>query len=150
MNFRELDIAERDKVVAFYELTSYRRPISNSDRVFVADNADRILGVARIEGASGVQVLRGMYIHPDFTRQGIGTRLLKATVPTLSETNSFCIPRDHLCDFYSGAGFRVIDPDDAPDFLSERLATYLKEGLSVAIMQRTPGAGQSMSIDPAV
>jgi GNAT superfamily N-acetyltransferase len=139
MEFRELDLPERPKVNAFYQLTTYKRPVSGSDRVFVAEDNDIIYGAVRIESSSGVQVLRGMYMHPDHVRKGIGQQLLKAIEPVLSKTDSFCIPRDHLFDFYGRAGFQVIEPNDAPPFLNERLAGYIKEGLPVAIMYRPEG-----------
>lgn len=139
MIFRELGPSERPKVNAFYQLTAYKRPVSGSDRIFVAEYAGMIYGAARIESSSGVQVLRGMYIHPDHERQGIGQQLLKAIEPALSKTDSYCIPRDHLLDFYGRAGFTVIDVERAPSFLGERLASYISEGLPVAIMHRPIG-----------
>ena len=120
-------------------MTTYKRPVSGSDRVFVAEDTEMIYGAVRIESSSGVQVLRGMYMHPDHVRQGIGQQLLKAIEAALSKTDSFCIPRDHLYDFYGRAGFRVIDPNNAPSFLSKRLAGYIDEGLPVAIMYRPAG-----------
>ncbi|EAQ98752.1 GNAT family N-acetyltransferase [Congregibacter litoralis] len=139
MKFGELDPSERPKVNAFYQLTTYKRPVSESDRVFVAEDAGMIYGAVRIESIDGVQVLRGMYMHPDYLRQGIGRRLLKAIEPPLSETESFCIPRDNLFSFYGRAGFNVIDQNEAPSFLSKRLASYVEEGLPVAIMHRSQG-----------
>lgn len=139
MKFRELELEERLKVNAFYQLTTYKRPVSGSDRVFVAEDPDKIYGAVRIEAKDGVQVLRGMYMHPDYVRQGIGRRLLEAVEPTLSKTESYCIPRDDLFDFYGRAGFRVIDQHEAPTFLSKRLASYIAEGLPVAIMHRPRG-----------
>ena len=139
MKFRELDLSERPKVNAFYQLTTYKRPVSDSDRVFVAEDAGIIYGAVRIENTDGVQVLRGMYMHPDYMRQGIGSQLLKAIEPPLSETESFCIPRDHLFDFYGKAGFYVIDQHEAPSFLSKRLAGYIDEGLPVGVMRRSRG-----------
>lgn len=139
MNFREIEPSERHRVNAFYQLTTYKRPVSGSDRVFVAEDADMIYGAVRIESADGVLVLRGMYMHPDYVRQGIGGQLLTAIEPPLSRTESYCIPRDHLFDFYGRAGFKVIDQREAPPFLSTRLASYIDEGLPVAIMHRPTG-----------
>ena len=139
MKFRELEPEERPKVNAFYRLTTYRRPVSGSDRVFVAEDPDRIYGAVRIEAKDGVQVLRGMYMHPDYVRQGIGRRLLGAIESPLSKTESYCIPRDHLFGFYGRASFKVIEQHEAPSFLSERLASYIAEGLPVAIMHRPRG-----------
>ena len=139
MKFRELELSERPKVNAFYQLTKYKRPVSGSDRVFVAEEADMIYGAVRIESADGVQVLRGMYMHPDYVLQGIGRRLLNAIEPPLSQTESYCIPRDYLFNFYGRAGFKVINQHEAPSFLSKRLASYIDEGLQVAIMHRPQG-----------
>ncbi len=78
-------------------------------------------------------------MHPDYVRKGIGRQLLAAMEPALAQTESYCIPRDHLFDFYGRAGFKVIDQTKAPPFLSTRLASYIDEGLSVAIMHRRKG-----------
>lgn len=92
MKFRELDVDERPKVNAFYQLTTYKRPVSDADRVFVAEQAASLYGAVRIERSEGVQVLRGMYMHPDHVRKGIGRKLLLAIEPVLAETDAFCIP----------------------------------------------------------
>ena len=139
MNYRELRSAERPKINEFYQLTTYKRPVSPSDRVFVAVNDGTFYGAVRIEQSQEVQVLRGMYMHPEHTRKGIGLGLLKAIEPVLAETNSYCIPFDHLFEFYGRAGFRHIEPSEAPEFLEERLKSYFKEGKSVAIMYRSAG-----------
>jgi GNAT superfamily N-acetyltransferase len=139
MEYSELNVAERPKVNAFYQLTTYKRPVSGSDRVFVAEEAGSIYGAVRIESLEGVQVLRGMYMHPEHVRKGIGRRLLEAIEPVLAQTDSYCIPRDHLFVFYGRAGFSRIEASDAPNFLSERLMSYIKEGIPVAIMYRPQG-----------
>ena len=139
LDFRELPIAERSKVNAFYQLTTYRRPVSGDDRVFVAEDGKSICGAARIESRDGVQVLRGMYLHPDMLRQGIGSNLLAYIAPVLAETDSYCIPSDHLFGFYSQVQFQPIDIEAAPGFLIERIEGYLSEGKKVAIMHRPAG-----------
>jgi GNAT superfamily N-acetyltransferase len=139
VEFRELDISERHKVNEFYQRTTYKRPVSGSDRVFVAEKSGSIYGAVRIETFDGVQVLRGMYMHPEHVRKGIGRELLQAIEPVLAQTDSFCIPRDHLFDFYGRAGFRYIEPEAAPTFLHDRLQGYLNEGIPVAILYRPVG-----------
>lgn len=139
MEFRELDITERPLVNAFYQKTTYKRQVSPHDRVFVAINAGTILGATRIELADNVQVLRGMYMHPEHIRLGIGSRLLRHVEPVLGQSPSYCIPADHLLDFYGKVGFTVIAPEKAPGFLASRHETYSREGKSVAIMYRPPG-----------
>ena len=139
MEFRELQQFERVEVNEFYQLTAYKRPVSASDRVFVAEDSGSIFGAVRIERSDGVQVLRGMYMHPEHVGQGIGSRLLRSIEPVLADTRSYCIPRKHLFDFYGMVGFRVIEQNAAPAFLSKRLSAYVNEGLSVAIMYRPEG-----------
>ena len=78
-------------------------------------------------------------VAPESRGQGVGRQLFTAIEPSLSQSESYCIPRDHLFDFYGRAGFKVIDRREAPPFLSTRLASYIDEGLPVAIMHRPKG-----------
>ena len=139
LKFKELDQAERSQVNQFYQLTTYQRPVSGSDRVFVAVDSGFIYGAVRIESAEDIQVLRGMYMHPDHLREGIGSKLLEFIEPVLAETDAYCIPGDHLFRFYGKAGFRPVQGLDAPGFLSDRVEKYTLEGKSVAIMFRPAG-----------
>ena len=84
-------------------------------------------------------MLRGMYMHPDRMRQGIGSGLLAHIKPILADTESYCIPGAHLLDFYGQADFRQISFDAAPGFLVERIRGYLDEGKDVVIMHRATG-----------
>ena len=84
MEFREPGLHERPKVNEFYQLTTYRRPVSVEDRVFVAENGGAVLGAVRIEKKDGEQVLRGMYMHPRQVRAGIGSRLLSYIEPSVA------------------------------------------------------------------
>tara|TARA_B100001540_G_scaffold312266_1_gene333090 strand:+ start:4179 stop:4598 length:420 start_codon:yes stop_codon:yes gene_type:complete len=139
LNYRELPVAERSRVNTFYQLTSYKRPVSGDDRVFVAEQRGAICGAVRIENRDSVQVLRGMYMLPDRVRQGIGSGLLNFIVPVLAETEAYCIPGDHLFDFYAQVQFRPIETEAAPGFLIERIKGYFKEGKKVAMMHRIAG-----------
>jgi N-acetylglutamate synthase-like GNAT family acetyltransferase len=139
INYRELELAERQKVNDFYQLTTYKRPVSPADRVFVAEDEGTFYGAVRVERNQDSQVLRGMYMHPEHIGKGMGSALLKAIEPVLAETNSYCIPLDHLFSFYGKAGFCRIETNDAPEFLRDRLESYFQEGKSVAIMYRSAG-----------
>ena len=115
MKFRELgQVSERPKVNAFYQLTTYKRPVAGSDRVFVAEDADYDLrsGTHR-KLLDGVQVLRGMYMHPDHVR----TRHRKAAYwlaiepdPLASNRVISAYPGITYFDFYGRAGFQVVEP----------------------------------------
>ena len=139
MEFRELGAGERPRVNEFYQLTTYKRPVSGEDRVFIAENGGSILGAVRVEAKAGVQVLRGMHMHPEHVRTGIGSGLLGYIEPVLARSASYCIPYDHLFDFYGKARFKHIATDTAPQFLTERIQKYFLEGKTVAIMHRHAG-----------
>ena len=136
MKFRELLPEERNRVNQFYKSTTYKRPVSERDRVFAAEEAGLIFGALRIESRDSVQVLRGMYMRPDHVRKGIGSQLLYSIEPILAQSDSYCIPLGHLLDFYGKVGFRHIQSETAPPFLAERLDGYLQEGKDVVIMFR--------------
>ena len=137
MQCRELAETERERVNAFYQLTTYKRPVSPNDRVFVVESSNEILGALRIELLNDVQTLRGMYLHPEHLRTGIGTRLLRHVEPTLNNRLSFCIPFQHLREFYSQVNFQqVTEFSEAPEFLWERVKAYQLEGKDIILMRR--------------
>ena len=140
MKYHELGPGEKTRITQFYELTSYKHPVSPDDRVFVAKD-DIIYGAVRIESRNSVQVLRGMYMHPEHVQKGIGSQLLSHIEGVLSETESYCIPLTHLLAFYGKAGFKEIVHTMAPEFLAERIGGYLAEGKDVVIMHRPTGSG---------
>ena len=136
MKYRELSSTEKERVNSFYELTSYKQPVSPIDRVFVAESGSEIVGAVRIESLNGVQTLRGMYMHPEYIGKGIGSKLLKFIEPVLNGTKSYCIPFSHLRDFYSQVGFSEIPSQKAPAFLNERYEKYKQAGHKVLILHR--------------
>lgn len=75
----------------------------------VATYQDRIVGFAAL--LDKTSKIAGVYVHPDFVRQGLGTRLLKAVekiaidkgIETLGVTASL-----DSVKFYKASGYRVI------------------------------------------
>ncbi|MEM8814926.1 MAG: GNAT family N-acetyltransferase [Pseudomonadota bacterium] len=139
MKFRELDSG--DPVVAgdFYALTSYSRPIADTDRVVVAEDQGQVVSAVRIEQVDDVFVLRGMYTHPSRVRQGIGASLLRAVEHKLAGRDSYCLPFAYLQGFYGEIGFEAIPEVAAPKFLRRRYAAYIEDDLDVIIMFRARG-----------
>ncbi|MCG8416224.1 MAG: GNAT family N-acetyltransferase [Pseudomonadales bacterium] len=124
----------------FYQKSGYDRPVSGNDDLYYAEENDRKIGVLRISYEHGHSVLRGMQVLEEFRGQGIGTKLLSFVEQFLGADPVYCIPRDHLIEFYGKIGFSVIDPEDAPEFLAERLNSYIENGLNVLIMRREGSA----------
>jgi GNAT superfamily N-acetyltransferase len=130
--------AELEQVRAFYEANGYGGGASKDDLVLAARVDGRLAGVVRLCPENGVIVLRGMQVASGFQRQGIGRALLAYCVPHMARGEAWCLPYDHLVDFYERAGFTAVPPGELPPFLAERLAGYLAQGQRVLAMRRPP------------
>lgn len=133
-----ISTAPEDHPVArrIYAAYDYPTAIRDTDLVFVARVDGQPAGVVRLCDEEGVTVLRGMRVLPPYQRQGVGRQLLQACLPALDTRTSYCIPYSHLVQFYSAVGFAVVQPEEVPVFLAERLATYRREGKDVLLMKR--------------
>lgn len=132
-------VTELAEVNAFYRQCGYGAVASDAERVFIARAGQQLVGAVRLCVEQGVTVLRGMQVHPDFQRQGIGANLLVACTPFLDERAAFCLPYTHLLSFYARAGFVEIAADALPEFLAARLASYQGRGQQVLAMTRAAG-----------
>ncbi len=130
---------DRGSVAAFYASVGYGCPLAHNDRVAVAEDKGQLLAAVRLCREEGALVLRGMSVARDRQGQGLGTRLLEFAGRHLGAEPCWCLPHDHLVDFYSRAGFQVCDPLKAPPFLADRLEAYTRKGLAVVIMRRPAG-----------
>lgn len=126
-------------VAALYAEAGYGAPIDPAATNLVAKDEAQLVGVVRLCPEQGVTVLRGMQIRSAYQRQGIGAQLLAACRPYLDQHPSYCLPYAHLQPFYGAAGFTLADNAELPDFLAQRLASYLAKGQAVIAMQRPPG-----------
>lgn len=128
--------AKVDWLNEFYRKVGYGRSIADGDDIYFAKENGQAIGVVRISHEHDCQVLRGMQVLESFQGQGIGTRLLFFLESGLGAGPVYCIPHDHLVKFYEKIGFAEICPDKAPEFLAERLNSYLESGHHVLIMKR--------------
>lgn len=122
----------------FYQQAGYHRSVSGEDDLYYAEENAEKIGVLRISKEHECSVLRGMQVLEKFRGMGIGSKMLSFLERELGDEPVYCIPRDHLVDFYGKIGFSVIDSGDAPKFLAERLRGYIENGLNVTIMKREP------------
>ena len=124
---------------AFYDTCGYEgAAIREGDQVVLAKSGAQIVGVGRLCREQEVLVLRGMQIQAAFRRQGLGSRLLAGLVAQMGEESCYCLPYDHLGEFYAQAGFSAVPGPQLPDFLAQRLASYLALGRKVMAMRRMP------------
>lgn len=132
----------------FYAEVGYGGGVSESDLTLVARAEGDLVGVVRVCKEAGVIVLRGMHVHPERQRQGIGRLLLAHCVPYLDLGVAYCLPYEHLVRFYEQAGFEVVPPTGLPPLLAERLAGYVASGQRTLAMRRPrpdPAVGQTAS-----
>jgi GNAT superfamily N-acetyltransferase len=130
-------VAHHGALNELYLAWGYRGGIAATDIVYVATVDGRAVGLVRRTSEEGVLMLRGMQVDPSFRRQGIGTLLLHSLVEALPAGECYCIPFDHLVGFYNQGGFEIINEDEAPGFLRQRLGRYRAQGHFVLIMRRT-------------
>jgi N-acetylglutamate synthase-like GNAT family acetyltransferase len=123
-------------VAELYERWGYHGGLLDSDIIYVAEAAGKLVGIVRRAMEHGVLMLRGMQIDPAHQRQGVGTQLLRALVADVAGRECFCVPFAHLPTFYRQGGFEVYPETAAPHFLVERLARYRRAGHDVIVMRR--------------
>ena len=129
---------ELSRVLNFYRETGYRGGAHETDTILVARVGSQLVGAVRLCATEGVIVLRGMQVHREYQRQGIGTALLRECVPMLDAKVSYCLPYDHLNDFYQIIDFRPVLPTELPSFLARRLEGYLASDPRMIGMRRNP------------
>ena len=127
---------KRLEAIAFLRAQGYQTAVRDRDRVFVATDGSRIIGVVRLAPEHGVTVLRGMRVSPSFQRHGVGRALLAGLDDALHGGPCYCIAYSWLRSFYGIIGFRQADPADVPAFLAERYAGYVAQGSDVVLMRR--------------
>jgi predicted N-acetyltransferase YhbS len=132
------DAAELDEVREFYKTIGYGGGVSQSDVTLTARLDGRLVGAVRLCSESGVVVLRGMQVDPSFQRKGIGRTLLQHCVPFLNTGSAYCVPYEHLTNFYGQVGFIETPPKLLPAFLAERLAGYVATNRQTVAMKRMP------------
>ena len=133
--------AEHHGLESLYRAWGYRAGIGPGSTVFVAMLGDSIVGLVRRTVEEGTTMLRGMFVHPEHRRHGIGAQLLAAFVEDLTAAECYCLPFTHLVSFYGRCGFAVVPEAIAPDFLAQRLTSYRSEGHDVLVMRRAAPLG---------
>ncbi|WP_432732516.1 GNAT family N-acetyltransferase [Jeongeupia wiesaeckerbachi] len=105
------------------------------DRVLLAREGDKIIGILRLSPLADALCLRGMQIRADRRRMGLGSAMLLQLIKQMDRP-CYCLPYAHLLDFYAQAGFKPVHRADLPTLLAERYNNYLSRGLHVSAMAR--------------
>ena len=136
MEIRKAIVSEIPKVESFYELVDYKPGVNKSDFLLITELTGNIVGAVRLVQEQNELVLRGMMIHPDFQRRGIGSKMLKICAEHMGDQICYCIPYDYLEEFYNEVGFKKTEANQAPIFLQTRLNSYLNDGMDTIIMRK--------------
>lgn len=126
-------------VDAFYEQEGKSHRARNSDLFFAAFIENTIVGVCRFCVEENTPLLRSMIIHAPLRSQKIGAKILESFARYLDKNNfrpTYCIPYGHLGNFYGLIGFKIINEEDAPAFLQERIQTYRKNSSDTFMFMR--------------
>lgn len=130
-----------DKLVNdFYSKNRSSGTARAEDVFFLAYQDSTLVGCVRFCLENNTALLRTMMIDPSIRRKKIGSQLLQAFDHYLNEnkiSEIYCIPYDHLRDFYGQIGFKTADENTIPLFLQERLAQYRKKDMKVLCMKRS-------------
>jgi N-acetylglutamate synthase-like GNAT family acetyltransferase len=135
---RPIAADERETVIAFLRREGYAHSMEESDRLFVSELADEVVGAVRLCQEEGVLVLRGMRVRSDVRRRGVGTHLLRRVALAAQLEACYCIPYRWLIPFYAQVGFREVTAEQVPAFIASRNAKYVNDGLDVVMMYRPP------------
>lgn len=139
-----LDPIQLPLVNKFYKSCGDSAKAGRGDIVYVVRRAQTIVAAVRSQQrAPGSYFLRSMCVAPQLRRQGLGHLLLSGMRDFLDTIHCYCYPFDHLDGFYGLAGFCVVDPDTQPDYISEPLLRYRRQGRKLLLMVRGSHSVQS-------
>jgi GNAT superfamily N-acetyltransferase len=130
MLHKEIETKEKDlkAINAFYTECKYSPGALITDTLFVAKDGKKIVGAVRLCEEESVLVLRGMYVHKDYQRQGIGSLLLNEAAALIgAHSECYLICRPKLTTFYGTIGFVPIDDIRGPTHLKKRIRAYRKK-----------------------
>lgn len=120
--------SDLERVRRFYTDWDYRGPLEPTATVLLAlSEVDNIVGLLRLVPEHGTTVLRGMRVDAHHQRRGIDSALLQVAAAQLGTQACYCLPYDHLVEFYGQIGFQRIEREHAPEFLARRIAEYERE-----------------------
>ena len=119
---RQVNSQDYDRKQISMILRTYPREILASGIVIVAkdisaDKENQIVGVAKMSLPNflNIQTIEGIFVHPNFIRQGIGTRLLQeleVQAYLLKKTNQIFVASSLTGkDFYQALGYKYLHQD---------------------------------------
>jgi len=136
LSFKQSDHYNLPRVKQFYKLNGMRAQAPRGDLIYTATLDTRILAALRLHPINNSEyLLRSMCVHADYRRFGIGRALLQFLQPQLNSIDCYCFPYSHLNDFYSSAGFYLLDSHLAPQIIFDKFSRYRNNGKDICLMK---------------
>jgi N-acetylglutamate synthase-like GNAT family acetyltransferase len=107
-------------IVDFYKTCDYEYHPKEGEKVIVAQDDNKIIGVVRLSWGGGLVQLRGMQIHQLSQGNGIGSEMLKEVEKLIKNDECYLVGYPHLEKFYGLIGFKTVSFDDVPLIIQER------------------------------
>ncbi len=121
---REATESDRPEINAIYATLGFMPWDPGQDQLLVAVVGDRLVGCGRLHRYPEAIELGGMYVHPNYRGQGIARKVLESLVELLGKETCYCMPFDHLIQFYEQFGFVRCPEEGLPPIIEEKAAYF--------------------------
>ena len=128
---------EHNQIQNFYDSVGDFSTVSEGDVVLMAEQDNVLVGVVRLCTEEDQYVLRGISVHPEHQKKGIGKKLLAEFEKLVLEKTCWCVARDDLEVFYNRIGFQKIEPEELPSPLQKQVRAFHDLGHEVLCLVRT-------------
>ncbi|MCO5143107.1 MAG: GNAT family N-acetyltransferase [Oligoflexia bacterium] len=135
----ELGKSIASEMQSFYLTNKSSSIPRESDLYFILRENNKIVASVRFCVEYEHCLLRTMLVDSKHRKQGLGSILLTRFNEYLEQEKiikTYCLPYEHLKNFYAKIGFRQITEQNIPQFLNRRMSEYKNQGLIVICMER--------------
>jgi len=121
--FTELTGEALDRAGEIYASIHFAPSDPRMDRTFGLHEDDQLHGLGRIQRhADGALEVGGFWIEESRRGAGLARPLVEHILSRLpTGRDAWCIPFEHLTDFYRSFGMQSANPDSAPDSIRVKL-----------------------------
>ncbi|QFI54131.1 GNAT family N-acetyltransferase [Aeromonas simiae] len=137
LTFEEYYDADLTLIRDFYETAFSRYEPDIGERIFIAKDANWLVGALRVRAEERYYHLCGMQLLPHYQQQGIGQQLLSFACGLLDGRPIICQVLPFERDFYMKVGFRPGELHQLPEPLRSRLHQQQELGYCVEPLVRS-------------
>lgn len=119
------------EVNRFYKRCRDRSKIQPSDSVYTLTICGEIVAALRLQLRASVFFLRSVCVNPNYRRQGLAIRLIKAAVAEQKGLSGYCFLQLDLQTLYSRAGFVCADVELADSAVRDQFCRLNKNNDNV-------------------